>query len=637
MFEKHAVEDNLRLATIIRDSNDAVTLLDPNGKIIAWNNGAQKMYGWSEQEALTMNIQDLVPQGVREHTTQTLQSIYKGEDIHSDETQRVTKNGQIIDVLLTVTPLFNKTGQVVSIATTERDISQRKQAENKIRSSEATFRALVESAPDALVIVNTQGKVEVSNSQAEKLFGYSKIELIGMEVEELMPQKYAAKHVISRENYMNYPDMRVVGNGIKPFALNKNGIEIPIEVSLSPIETDHGRVVSAAIRDIRQRQLADEALRSAKNQAETALATKSRFLATASHDLRQPLHSLTLLNRALLKSVDQPEAQRMLAMQGESLAGMARLLNSLLDISKLESGKVEVQKCDFELCPVLEQICAEFEPEAREKGLQLSLDTHRGVRVNSDPVLLTQLLQNILSNAIRYTKNGFVKLSCVADKLHIRIAISDSGIGIPKEQIKNIFNEFHQVNRDPQQRNGGLGLGLSIVQRIAELLGSSVEVVSQTGKGSTFSISLTKSLPKPSVSIDELTNGALAFTQNAVILLIDDDPDVLDATEMLLALEQGFEIVTASSPPEAYEVLKKLIPDLIISDFHLNHRDTGANIIHQAKTTDGHQVPAILVSGDTSPEMDKVNSENIVVMKKPVNPDKLIIQARQLITKLSQE
>ena len=626
-----AEEDNLRLATVIRDSNDAVTLLDPDGKIISWNHGAQEMYGWSEQEALTKNIRDLVPKEEQEKTLKLLQSFQKREVIHSVETQRVAKDGSILDVLLTVTPLFGKAGEVIAIATTERNISERKLAENNLRNSEANFRALVESAPDALVIVNSAGKIEVANSEAENLFGYSKYELIGMKVEALMPSRYAANHATKRKQYFTHPKVRVVGNDLKLFALNKKGEEIPIEVSLSPIETNHGRVVSAAIRDIRQRQRTDEALRTAKLQAEHALATKSRFLATASHDLRQPIHSLTLLNKALSKSIDQPEAQKMLAMQGESLAGMARLLNSLLDISKLESSNVAVHKSNVDLSLKLAKLCDEFAAEADAKGLQISFETDPEVFVFTDRDLLAQLLRNLLANAIRYTKQGFVKLSAKVDNDHINIAVSDSGIGIPEELLSDIFEEFHQVNRDPQQRHGGLGLGLSIVQRIANLLGSRIEVFSELGKGSTFSIRLSRCESKPQAVIDNNTGSSEAIITNAVILLIDDDPDVLDATHMLLSLEQGFKIIAASSPPEAYKVLNKLTPDLIISDFHLNHKDTGASIIHKAKTPDGRPVPAILVSGDTSTEMDKINSANLVVMNKPVDPEKLISVARELL------
>ena len=400
---KRAEENNLRLATVVRDSNDAVTLINTDGKITAWNHGARKMYGWSEQEALQMNIRDLVPGNDWPKLSDLLQHIYKGEEIHSAEAQRMCKDGNVLNVLMTVTPLYDQTGQVISIATTERNITERITMEQQLHASESNFRALVESAPDALVIVNSKGKIEVANGQAEELFGYSVNELLGMSVEQLMPHRYADRHLINRQQYFDEPKLRVVGDEVQPMALNKNGDEIPIEVSLSPIETDHGRVVSAAIRDIRQRKINEEKLFEAKKKAELALSVKSRFLATASHDLRQPLHSLALLNKALLKTIDQPDAQKMLTMQGESLSGMARLLDSLLDISKLESGTVEVQISDIELRPMFEQICAQFEAQAQEKGLVLSSEVDSDVFVKADPILLLQLLHNLLANAIRYT------------------------------------------------------------------------------------------------------------------------------------------------------------------------------------------------------------------------------------------
>jgi two-component system CheB/CheR fusion protein len=628
---KKAEEDNLRLATVIRDSNDAVTLTDPEGKIIAWNKGAIDTYGWSEQEALTMNIRELIPENSLDNTFQLLQRRLKREDIHSAETQRISKDGQIIEVSQTVTPLFDKAGKITAIANTEHNISRRKRAEESLRASEANFRALVESAPDALVIVNRQGKIEEANSQAENLFGYAKSELLGMEVEDLMPPRYASGHVIKRKEYVAQPKVRVIGNGLELFALNKSSEEIPIEVSLSPIETDHGQVVIAAIRDIRERKIIEEALLNAKVQAESALATKSRFLATASHDLRQPLHSLNLLNNTLLKCVEQPNAQKMLRMQSESLGSMARLLSSLLDISKLESGTVEVQKSNFDLRPLLQKLCDEFQGEALEKGLQLSIEANQVLPVNSDPTLLGQLLQNLLANAIRYCEKGFVKLSCIMDEEQIKISVSDSGIGIPAEQLGHIFNEFHQVNRDPQMHHGGLGLGLSIVQRIAALLDSSIEVSSKEGIGSTFSIKQGLGRGVSSAPTYTQSEGENAHSNNAVILLIDDDPSVLDASEMLLSMEQGFEIITATSPPEAFKVMDKLTPDLIISDFHLNHKENGADIIHRARTIGGQQIPAILVSGDTSSTMDEMSAQDIVVTSKPVDPDKLISLARKLL------
>ena len=627
---KRAEEHTQLLAAVVRDSNDAITLLNLDGQITAWNSGAQKVYGWSEQEALKMTVQDLVPEPERKQTVELIRRIASGEVVHSAEGQRLTKDGRVLDMWLTLTPLINQAGRVISLATTERDISERKRLEKELRDSEANFRALVESAPDALVIVNAKGAVEVANTQAEHLFGYRKDELPGMKVEMLIPKRFRTSHVTARKGFFAHPKLREMGSSMELFALTKGKVEIPIEVSLSPIQTNHGPVVSAAIRDITERKLTDEALRTSKIVADSALAAKSRFLATASHDLRQPLHSLTLLNKALLKAIDEPEAKKMLTMQGRSLSSMAQLLNSLLEISKLESGTVAARMADIPMASIFELMRAEFEVEAHEKNLELKIDATSDI-VRSDPGLLAQLIQNLVANAIRYTEEGLVELSCVHYKDRLRIEVRDSGAGIPPDQLTQIFDEFHQIDRDPQERHGGLGLGLAIVQHIATLLGTSVDVVSNVGSGSTFSITVPLSKAKIPEPVEREAEGNQVVTKGGAILLIDDDPAVLESSQMLLSMEQGFEITTASSPPEAYAVLDHHIPDLIVTDFHLSHDESGIDIIRTARARAGHMIPAILVTGDTSPSTGECQIENMQCMTKPIDVEKLVSEIRRLL------
>jgi PAS domain S-box-containing protein len=627
-----------RLAAIVRDSNDAVTVMDLHGKITAWNKGATKMYGWSEQEALLMYIYVLIPTSLHKDVTLMLQQIANGNDVFSMETTRITKDKCKIDVWLTVTPLQDKDGHIVAAAIIERDITKRNQLQANLLASEANFRALVESAPDAMLIVNSEGAVELANTQAERLFGYNKGALIGITIEQLMPDRSRHKHKTLRQQFFGKPRVRIMGAGQELFAQTIKGDEFPVEVSLSPIETDSGRVVSASIRDVSERIIIEKSLRDALKRADSALATKARFLATASHDLRQPLHALKLLNRALLSRTTDPSSQKMLNIQNESLSGMAHLLNSLLNISKLDSGNVGAKMSHFEVKPVLQRMQAEFELEAVNKGIDLRLKV-TGDIVISDPDLLAQLLQNLMANAIRYTHTGFIDLSCVTQHEQVLIAVQDSGVGIPEKEIAHIFDEFHQVNRDPQERHGGLGLGLSIVQRIAMLLGIQVSVSSAIGQGSCFSFVL----PQGQLNTTELTQAKLiaplTTVANSHILLIDDDAYVLEATQMLLSTQNGFNIKTATSPPEAYESLNQVIPDLIITDFHLNHAETGIDIIRTIRKNTGEMIPVILISGDTSASMEPLtNEENFIeVLVKPTNGEELINTAQKLLSKKNQK
>ena len=276
---------------------------------------------------------------------------------------------------------------------------------------------------------------------------------------------------------------------------------------------DHIAGVVITFIDFTALKRADAAMQTAMDDAESANATKTRFLATASHDLRQPLQSLNLLNAALLKIIDNDKAQKMLTLQGESLVGMGRLLNSLLDISKLESGAVSVSMEDFALRPIIEYLVNEFAAQASTKGLRLGVAIASGavdeeLSVRADIVLLTKLLQNLIANAIRYTAQGFVQIDCERKGNSVHIKVRDSGVGIAEDQLTNIFEEFHQVDRDSQESHGGLGLGLSIAQRIATLLNTKVKVQSVVDEGSVFSLALVAGDAPPVVVLQSKDDSA---------------------------------------------------------------------------------------------------------------------------------
>lgn len=630
--ERNASEEKARLlAAVIRDSNDAVMVSDLNGRITHWNRGAQLMYGWSEQEALKKTVFDLVPENDVGPIKATLQKIKEGEVIESLETQRIKKDGRVIDVWATVTPLTDDKNEISAIAITERDITETKLNEKELRQSEANFRSLIESAPDALILVNSAGEIEITNMRAESLFGYAKDELTGMTVEQLMPERFREKHIGNRKGFFSDAKVRELGSDMELFALNKDGKEIPIEVGLSPIKAANGLVVCAAIRDITERKQSEEELRVASVVAESALAAKSRFLATASHDLRQPLQTLVLLNKALLKSEDKVDSIKKLTMQQESLDSMKYLLNSLLDISKLDSGTIKAKKKNIKLQQVLQRIGNEFKEIANEKGLDLIVEK-TDAEVLSDPDLLSQLIQNLVANAIRYTDSGYVKLACMADHNGIRLEVRDSGIGIAVDQQAAIFDEFHQANPDPHTPNMGLGLGLSIVQRIAALLGTSVELNSDLDRGSNFSIVLPLAeYESAEVSEVEVVDQVHRAVHGSVVLMVDDDLGVLEATRILLEIEPEFEVVVASSPPDVYSLIEKITPDLIISDFHLSHKDTGIDVIKKVRKQSARQIPGILVTGNTSLIIEPGEHQDVTIITKPIDTDELISLAHQLL------
>jgi signal transduction histidine kinase len=235
------------------------------------------------------------------------------------------------------------------------------------------------------------------------------------------------------------------------------------------------------------REHSQEALQEAEQEADRARNAKSRFLETASNDIRQHLQTLSLLNGALRKTVTDPKAHEMFAMQSDAVAHLSDLLHSLLELSNLESGDVELSIEEISIREVFGQIQDEFDGQARAKGLKLNFQSDDAIAI-SDSMLLTRIVRILISNAIRYTKEGSVKVYCRPEAEGLRITVEDSGIGINPDQLARIFDEFYQVNGNSVGKNGGLGLGLSIVERSVKLLGAKLEVESEPGKGSKFSI-----------------------------------------------------------------------------------------------------------------------------------------------------
>lgn len=485
-------------------------------------------------------------------------------------------------------------------------------------------KRLLEAAPDPTIIVDDQGKIVYANFQLEAAFGYLADELIGRPVEVLLPERYRAAHAGYRGDFLSHPVPRPMGSGIELYLLHKDGREIPVSVSLGPVCADKGWLISSAIRDISAQKKLESDLREASR-------AKSRFLAAASHDLRQPVQALSLLNRAARAVSKAPAQCSIVEQQQKALDSMSRLLNSLLDISKLEAGIVQAEIEDCSVQEIFDSLRAEFEAQAQEKDLELIVD-HCDCVARSDSRLLAQILENLVSNAIRYTRQGFVRLRCLRRNLFVQIDVLDTGLGIAPDELDDIFEEFHQVERGPE-RPEGLGLGLSIVKRTAELLGCSVNVRSTIGEGSVFSVLVPKGDAASIAAAAPQGTVAPAMTGGR-ILIVDDEPAVVDATKMLLEIE-GFDVLTAASEREALEAVGRSgqKPDLLITDYHLRGATTGLDVIRSVRDRVRQDLPAILISGDTSDPVPAEALDNASFLTKPVDTEAFLSAIRRRIAK----
>jgi PAS domain S-box-containing protein len=487
--------------------------------------------------------------------------------------------------------------------------------------SDKLAKRLLDAAPDPTVIVDRDGTITYANTRVGEVFGYESSELVGNSVECLLPERYRATHPEHRDDFFANPIPRPMGASLELFALHKDGREIPVEISLSPVETDSGVLVSSAIRDISEQKEIQRQLMEANR-------AKSQFLAAASHDLRQPIQTLSLLNRAARNSVTDKTHRTIIEKQQVSLDSMSRLLNSLLDISKLEAGVVKPDISDCAVQDIFESLRAEFDDQAQDKGLELIIDNCDGF-ARSDPRLLTQILENLVSNAIKYTREGFVRLRCLHRDFGIQIEVLDTGLGIPSDELDRIFEEFHQVDQG-SRRPEGLGLGLSIVKRTAELLDCTLDVKSTPGQGSAFSIVVPET-EVSSVRGETPRPEQLITAARRQILVVDDEPEVTFATRMLLEIE-GFDVLTAASREEAIKCISDLeqVPDLLIIDYHLRN-ETGLDVIRALRDQMHTVVPAILVSGDTSDRVVVAEREDMTFLTKPVDADELLVEIRRKI------
>ena len=483
---------------------------------------------------------------------------------------------------------------------------------------------LLDSAPDATVIVNQAGQVVFANAQVKNVFGYSSDELVGTDVEVLLPDRYKQAHGKHRDAFVRAPRVRPMGAGLELFGRRKDGSEFPIEISLSPVQTSEGLLISSAVRDVTERKTFETVLSNAKEAAERATATKSRFLAAASHDLRQPLQSISIYLDVLQKtiSVNPDVAREVCAKVDKSLDVMGELLDALLDISKLDSGSITPEKRDFEMQPLLDALHADNAPAAEEKGLLLVEPSRQAV--HTDPALLQRILENFVTNAIRYTESGTVRVSCTADNGRLRVAVEDTGIGIPSSSLDTIFEEYFQLDNPVRDRRKGLGLGLSIVKHIAELLEDPLEVTSTVGKGSTFAVTVPIGQPIEQHEIVRPDREARTRHRVPVILFVDDDPAIVDATCMMLDLA-GIKSETALDGSVAIEMLESgLEPDMVVSDFRLPGAN-GVDVVRRARELLGPTLPLVMMTGDTSGKaIEAAKLTDCIVLRKPVDTRQLI-------------
>ncbi|MBP2298377.1 hybrid sensor histidine kinase/response regulator [Azospirillum picis] len=510
-------------------------------------------------------------------------------------------------------------------------LGRRNQAE-QTAGQDARYRAIVDTAVDPIVVINEEGLVESFNRAAEQTFGYQSTEVIGRNVSMLMPEPFHSAHDGYLSRYHRTGERRIVGIGREVEGRRKDGSVFPLDLSVGEWQVGRRRMYTGIMRDITARRAAEDAILRARDEAEAARIeavaardaaeradrAKTKFLAAASHDLRQPLQSLFFFAHALSDKLEDHPTAPLLASMTESLSGLRVMLDSLLDVSRLDAGVVKPSVTDFALGPLLDRLAEEYRLRAGEVGLGLR-HVSSSAWVRSDPALLERILRNLIENAIRYTEQGSILIGCLHRGDALRLAVIDQGIGIPPEKTQDIFQEFTQLANPERDRRKGLGLGLAIVRRLAGLLGHGVAVRSVPGRGSGFFLDLSpavpRPIPKPARAPIDLPRG------KGLIVVVDDDTIILLSMRAMLE-EWGYDVVAAVSADEAIESLLNLgrQPAMIVADYRLREGRTGVEAIRDIYGVCGVRVPAVVLTGDTDPaRIAEVQRSGHHLLHKPVS------------------
>jgi protein-histidine pros-kinase len=478
---------------LLEAAPDAMVVLRGDGRLVLVNDQVERLFGYVRAELIGQHVELLVPERFRaKHpahregylTDPRRRPMGMGLDLCGRR-----KDGSEFPAEISLAPMHSPDGLLVTAAI--RDTSDRQRAEQM-------FRDLLEAAPDAMVIVDSNGSILLVNAQTERLFGYERSELIGKAVEVLVPERYRMHHPEHRERYFVAPRPRGMGGGIDLYGLRKDGREFPAEISLSPIITPKGTLTTAAVRDISERKRFED---SRRRGLEEANRMKSEFLANMSHELRTPLNSIIgfakLMHHGRVDSVT-PRQREYLGDILNSSDHLLQLINDVLDLSKVEAGKMEFSPEPIDLSEVIGEVRDSLRAMAAAKQITMTVSVSNDCcGLALDASKLKQVLYNYLSNALKFTDDGgrVEILARSEDASHFRIDVSDSGIGIHEEDICRLFSEFRQLDASAAKKQQGTGLGLALTKRLVEAQLGRVGVRSVWGKGSTFFVVLPRVTP----------------------------------------------------------------------------------------------------------------------------------------------
>ncbi|MCX7185484.1 MAG: PAS domain S-box protein [Nitrosospira sp.] len=639
--EKSSAEElalmQARYAAIIASSDDAIMSKTLDGIITSWNPAAVRMFGYTEQEALGQPMAMLIPANRADEEPQIIARIRRGERVEHFETVRVRKDGKLIDIAATISPMLDANGRIMGASKIVRDISERVSILQAVHDSEARLSAILDNVLDGILTINEVGTVESMNRAACRIFGYDVSEVIGKNVKMLMPEPYHGEHDGYLHNYVSTGHKKIIGIGRQVVGLRKDGSTFPMDLAVSEMQLKGWRLFTGVVRDITERVRIER--------------MKSEFISTVSHELRTPLTSIRGslgLVTGGIAGVLPEQAKTLIDIASKNCERLIQLVNDILDMEKIEAGRIEFQLQPVLLNPFLQQAVEASQDYAKQYNVRYELKNELpDVMLNVDGNRLMQILANLLSNAAKFSPAGDkVDISVIRNGASIRVAVSDHGIGISDEFRGQVFTRFAQADSSDTRKKGGTGLGLAITKELVERMGGSIGFDSQPHVLTTFFIEFPE-WKQAAVAVsdetdwkilpDRMRNIQQEPSSSRRVLICEDDHDIAALLRMMLQ-QHGLSADIAYSATQAKQMLAQGDYAAMTLDLGLPDQDGVALIRELRETAATAELPIVVISATAVEGKKELNGDAFNVVDwlcKPINPDRLESSIKQALGRIS--